>query len=517
MSKLSWKHFLPLVALIVASGVSTTLAQYSFDALRLSQQVPGQDAHSIALGSSSVSQLQGFGSYLVNPAVAAKMPASFFTVGVGIRDVSQESTYLGQRSTFDDNQTGLTHIGFAYKFPTLVGSLVMGGGYVQTADYNSAFTVNAYNNLTSRTYQFLTDYTSDIAFNTFAIDEFNGQLTSVFDFGEFWGVDQFAETTQRGQSGEYSLFLATEFQEEFYIGLSVGVPVSRSVFQQIFIENAPLDNGHRLYTGESGSGTFNIDRILFEEKIRVDAVGLNARVGLLYDGLSMVDLGVSYTTGTRWNIEERFDAFIQTRFLNVVTHDGEVLTDNSDTFGPDLSDELNGKYSYSVTTPSRILVGASSKGLPLVKLSASAERINYSSIRLRGFDAVDREIQINENNFINENFLDVWDFRAGAAVTIFESFEPRVGWAWVSNPVDYLENNNRQYVSAGLGIGLNQRMSLDFAVQYGFWETMEDLYSVDASTGIIVDDATSAPVTFIETADQSVGRFHAMAGFRIRF
>ena len=504
---------------ILLSGAGLLHAQYSFDALRLATQVPGQDAHSIALGSSSVSQFQGFGSWVINPAVAAKMPSSSFSFGLGVRDVTQESTFIDQQRSFDDNQTGISHIGFSYKVPTVVGSLVFGGGYVQTADFNSAFTINAFNDFTSRTYQFLTDYNSDIAFNTFAIDDFNGDLSSVFEFGGFMGVDQYAETTRRGQSGEYSLFLATEFQQDFFVGLSFGIPVSSTLFEQFFIETTPLDrSGRPFYTGDQNSGSYNIDRVLFEEKIKVNAVGLNAKVGLLYSGLDWLDFGASYATGTRWNVEERFDSFIHTRFQDVVTLDGQVRTDDDGgTFGPHLNDELSGEYNYRVRTPSRIHIGASTKNLPFVNLSASAERINYSSIRLRDFDTIDREIEIQENNFINENFNDVWNFRAGASITLFETIEPRIGWSLMSNPISYIEKNDRHFLGAGLGIGLNQDITLDLALQYGFWETTEDLYYVDASTGIIVDQQTNAPVTFIETADQKVDRFHAMIGITFRF
>ncbi len=507
-----------LLVLTFFFGAVTASAQYSFDALRLATQVPGQDAHSVALGSSSAAQLQGFGSYIVNPAVAGRIPSSYFTAGIGMREVNQESVYIGQSTEFDDDQTGLTHVGFAYRVPTEVGSLVIGGGYAQTADYNTAFNVNAHNDFTSRTYQFLTDYTGDIAFNTFAIDDIHNELESVFEYGGFMGVDQYAERTRRGQSGEYSLFLATEFQEDLFVGLSVSVPVSNTVTQEIFIEESPLDpSGQPVYTGEENTGTYNIDQVLFEEKLRVDAIGLNARAGLLYTGLPMLNLGASYTTGTRWNVEETFDAFIQTRFFDVVTLDGDVQTDgDGEPFGPQLQDELQGEYSYSVTTPSRLQLGASTKNLPLVRLSASAERINYSSISLSDFDAADRETQISENNFINENFRDVWNFRAGAAITLFESFEPRFGWALMSNPVDYIEDNDRQFLSAGIGIGLNQAMSLDIGLQYGLWNTTEDLYYVDAATGIIVGD-DGAPVTFYETAQQDVERFHATFGVQIRF
>ncbi|MEX0680175.1 MAG: hypothetical protein WD097_02245 [Balneolales bacterium] len=501
------------VIILLETTATPVQAQYSYDVLRLAKQVPGQDAHSLALGSSSVSKWQGLGSVINNPAVAAQASGSSFSVGFGIRDVEQETTYLGQPNTFDDNQSGLSHFGFNYKVPTVTGNMVLGGGYIQTADYNSAFMINAHNDLSSRTYQFLTDYTQSLAYSTFAIDSLGNNLASVFEFGNWVGVDQFAETTRRGQSGEYNLFLATEFQEDFFVGLSVGLPVSSSRFRQTFIEYSMLDH----HTGGEGSGTFNIDQVLFEETIHVDAVGLNARIGLLYTGIPLIDIGASYTTGTRWNVEERFDAFIQSSFQDVVTLDGNVIVDEDGIpFDPVIEGEHNGQYSYNATTPSRMQLGVSSKNLPFINLSISAERINYGRIRLKNFDVQDRNDQIRENQFINDNFRDVWNFRAGAAFTPFGSIEPRVGWAMMNNPVDFIEDNNRQFLSAGLGFGMNQRMTLDFAVQYGLWKTTDDLYYVDAETGMFVDNNNN-PITFIETADQDVERFHAMIGMKIEF
>lgn len=516
MNRLFYHLALAIALLFVASDRLS--AQYAMDALRLSKQVPSFDPHSMALGGSSGAQFHGFGSFLVNPATVSLVPDSYFSIGLGIREVSQESDFLGQNVSFDQNQTGLTHLGFAYSFPTITGSLVFGGGFSQTADYNSAFKINAYNNLSSRTYQFLTDYANDIAFNTFALDQGPEGLMSVFEFGGFMGVDQYAETTRRGQSGEYSLFLGTEFQKDLHLGVSVGIPVSSSEFRQIFIEEAPFDNnGQRLYTGLAGSGTFNIDRVLFEEKVSVDAVGLNARLGFIYTGLPWVDAGISYTTRTRWSVEERLDAFLQTRFTDVVTFDGLVMEDDGQTFGPQISDDLRGEYSYSARTPSRIHISAASKQLPHVDVSLAAERIQYSNIRLSGFDIADRDLEIAENNVIDESFNDVWNLRAGLRVTMFSSIEPRFGYARMQNPVNYIPDNVRQYLSGGVGIGINQAMSIDFALQYGFWNTTEDLYYVDASTGLFEDSATGAPVTFIETTGLSMDRIHAMFGINIRF
>ncbi|MEX0927897.1 MAG: hypothetical protein WDZ53_00725 [Balneolales bacterium] len=125
-----------------------------------------------------------------------------------------------------------------------------------------------------------------------------------------------------------------------------------------------------------------------------------------------------------------------------------------------------------------------------------------------------RQLEIHENNFVRDKFKPVWNFRGGLTVNHCEHIEPRLGYARLDNPVRFKENNIRQYVSAGVGIGVHQILRLDLGLQYGFWKETESLYTVDEATRIIAVDGD--PVTFTEYADMDVRRFHATIGLSIR-
>src|SRR5690606_36443362 len=108
-------------------------------------------------------------------------------------------------------QAGISDLQFVAKFPTTVGSLVFGGGYTQTADFNKAWAAGAYNPDNS-----IMDYeigASDQyflpAFNTYAIDTVGGDYYTVFELAGFGGIDQYIETKERGQLGEYNFYFAT--------------------------------------------------------------------------------------------------------------------------------------------------------------------------------------------------------------------------------------------------------------------------------------------------------------------
>ena len=146
-------------AAILAAGLLSTpvLGQNQFDALRFSTTNPSNDPATMAMGGASVTNFAGFGSFTQNPATAAMVGRSSFSLGMSTRDVREDTRYLNALSSFNDSQTAISHLGYVYRFPTLVGSLVVGGGYAQIADFNRASSVNAFNDQHSIVDFFLRD------------------------------------------------------------------------------------------------------------------------------------------------------------------------------------------------------------------------------------------------------------------------------------------------------------------------------------------------------------------------
>src|SRR5690606_34983810 len=133
-----------IISFVLISG-ATLQAQNRFDALRYSQTSPGFDANSLSLSGASFARYNGFGSIYVNPAVAGLAPKSEFSLGLSSRSVSEETTYLNTLTKFDDQQTGISNLGYLFRFPTEAGSLVLGGGYNQIANFNRATSINPFN------------------------------------------------------------------------------------------------------------------------------------------------------------------------------------------------------------------------------------------------------------------------------------------------------------------------------------------------------------------------------------
>ena len=226
---MSKKSILLLVGVFIISATQIN-AQSADDVLRYSLEYPSYDPVSLVIP--GVSNATGFGAYQENPASMALFDESFLSMGLSSRFIDETGTYLGNTSSNSDNQTGIGDLGLVYKVPTTRGSLVVGGGYSQTTDFNRVLSASGRNDRSTITDFYNTTADDSLffaAFDTYAVDFEIGSTSfdstkSIFRIGlsEFPGIYQDIEMKERGSTGEYSIFLATEFLENLYLGGSSG-------------------------------------------------------------------------------------------------------------------------------------------------------------------------------------------------------------------------------------------------------------------------------------------------------
>ncbi|MEX1121852.1 MAG: hypothetical protein WED82_06950, partial [Balneolales bacterium] len=388
-----------LSAVFLNFPVQEASAQYHQDALRYTFEIPGQDAANMGMGGASVALGQDFGSFVMNPATSAMGENSYFSFGLGTRDVRETDTYLGQSRNFEDTQTGITNFGMVFQAPTERGAFAIGLGYSQTADFNRALSVNAFNDQSTIT-DFFAEAGNDFfepAFNAYAIDSIpGGGIESSWRWREnvnnpdpYIGINQFTEMTERGQMGEYTLFASTEFIKNMFVGLSVNIPAGSYSYRRTFIEDQPEDED-----------VYDIQTIFTDEEIDASISGFNARLGALYKILPWFNVGASYTTQTTLQVSEDFSNLINTTFT-----DGEVW-----------EDEYSAVFDYAITRPSRISAGAAIDDFNGFSATITGERVDYSDIRLEMDD--ERVLERNENLLIEDQYQEVMNLRAGIAYNI---------------------------------------------------------------------------------------------------
>lgn len=479
---------LTLSAALLTTGlwVSPVIAQNQFDALRFSTTSPANDPATLAMGGASVTHFAGFGSFIQNPAVMALSGESYFSFGMSSRDVREDALYRNARSSFNDAQTAISHLGYAYRFPTVVGSLVVGGGYAQVADFNRAASVNAFNDEHTIIDFFLRDPGDqyfNTAFNAFAIeldDVFEEYFNVLRADGNFRGMNQYAEITERGQLGEYSMFMSTEFMENLFVGVSVGITAGDYRYKRSFIEEDLLNR-----YADAG---FDLDVLLTEDRINASIRGLNARFGVVYQPLPVLRIGASFTTKTNLEIEEIYSTFIQTNYKSL---DAEGFNRYEDTY--------EGEFTYNILKPSVATLGIGLHLPDMVDVEVSLERVNYSRIAFEGLGTLrDRD----ENRAIRSDFKDVYNMRFGAAFQVSDAFTPRVGFARQPSPRRNFDAGIN-YLSAGASLKLGNGIGLDFGIQYAVFDDQLDLYRY-SNTGVA-------------SASQEVNKVQGMIGLKFAF
>lgn len=455
----------------------------------------------------------GFGTFLDNPASAAMFYGSFGEFGITYKSIQENATFLGNTRSQTDSQTNLSNIGFIYSFPTTQGSLVVGAGYNQHSAANRTMSFNGRNERSTITDQFkLPGNTyNDIAFETFAIDfgdEFGDWEESIFrtgfdQFGDYLGIRQQGEITESGFGGEYSAFIATEFQPNLMVGASIGLLAGRSSYERIFQEVDEFNDYNFLAIDSSGDGEpdTDIDNIILSDDINSRYSGFRARVGGLYKITPNMNVGASYTLPTRISVDETYDARIRSTFNNGVVFE----------------DDLSGQFSYSVRHPSRTSLGFALDDLNGLSLSLSGEYVNYSSVEIDFEDDSMFEDQLNENEFISNEFDAVWNLRGGVAFEINPLVTVRAGYGYF--PSRFKDGiDNRNLYSAGAGFALTQNTSFEVGALYLRWEEQSSVYNYTEYDYSPLPDATPlVGANRSEDAIRTADLFQLMGTMRIAF
>lgn len=471
----------------VFGAVLTAHAQNEDDVLRYSLEYPSYDAVSAVMP--GVSNHTGFGSFQDNPAAMALAEKGYLSFDLSTRYVDESGTYLGNTTNFSDSQTGIGNLGFVYKFPTVRGSLVVGGGYSQSSNFNRALSVSGYNNQSTVTdfYNITADDDLyDAAFDAYAVDNaLDGDYTvSIFrkDPGGYKGIYQNIEMTEKGQLGEYSAFIASEVMEDLFFGATIGFTGGSYTYERDFLE-ADRDGDY-----DDISNNTDIEDILSLDNIDATIEAFNAQLGLIYQASDQFNVGVSYEFPSRLRIEEEFNTVISTAFDN-----GDI-----EEF------DAPGSFSYDVIRPQRLKGGVTYSNPDGLTLSAAAEGIFYSDAEYDERGGIS-DVEIDINNNIRANFRDVVNFRGGLEYKISDQVIPRIGYAYFASPTENFDRS-RQMVSGGFSARFNRSMSFNLGIQYSFWEDENLLYSYeDPDSGDLLG----------EWAREDVGRLHVMAGFRV--
>lgn len=337
----------------------------------------------------------------------------------------------------------------------------------------------------------------------------------VYDKDGVWGrdmiadnaaVDSFTTVESKGSAGEWVWSLGMNFNSKFYLGFSLGIStINRE-------QHTYYGEGYH-YSAEP-SLNYRADYFNYDQVSKMKGTGVNFKLGAIYRPIEALRIGVAFHTPTYNTVTYSFQSGMtsQVKALNNVD---DYKVDADGFINPAFSEKTiklidDGDYSWTYTSPTRLMFGASYTFAKQVVLSVDYERDWYNSMRLK-----DSPYGPLYKGYIKDTFKGSNTIRAGVEWRFIPQMAVRMGyglWSGALNDKDAIYSTpviyKSQYMSAGFGIALSEHFSIDATYQYSTNELThyKSFYGYDD----VVDFAS-------QTFQTSIARHNAMLTLSVHF
>ncbi|MFQ5649334.1 MAG: OmpP1/FadL family transporter [bacterium] len=412
-----------VVALLLAtfSGIGAQQKEIITSGIQL-----GFGARAIAMGGAYTSVGGDYSSSFWNPAtlrdikrveVYGSLSHLARQNDFGLQDSTSFFTPFGRRN--EENFTKFNDFGLAYPVPTIRGSLVLSFGFNRIKSYDSNFDFRTFNN------------TPDDRLN------------------QAW------RELERGSLNAWTLAGAVDVSPNVTFGVGLNFWTGGSNFESTFIE-VDVDD---VYRPEDG---FDFNSQTIEETIDSEISGFNAKFGGVFRVGPMLRLGATISTPITFKVEE------ESSFIHGFEFDDGTFADEP----PELTAPI-----YKIQSPWSFAGGASLHLLNIV-FSGDVEYNDWSQIRYETEPPVDSTIttRARENRLFRDNYRATARVHLGAEFTLpLTGLSFRAGY--FRDPSVFQDANpdeDKQFLSAGIGLLVDKQVRLDATYVHGFWKNFND-------------------------------------------
>jgi hypothetical protein len=443
------------------------MAQIPEDALRMSWQTPLGTARNQAIGGAAGSLGGEITSMYVNPAGLGFYKLSEIVLTPGFTLAKSKGSYRetdansGHVNRFNISTTGFVaaSTNSNSKWVSSAFSIAVS----RTANFNNTIYYKGNNDYSSFSEQFaeelaqsgvnIDDYRyspylslgTKSAIHTYLIDTatVSGKLQVVGRPEYLNSVNQENKITTRGGITELAVGFASNKEDKFYIGGSVGVPFVKYERDITYTESDP--------TNDISNG-FKFAR--YEEKQSTSGVGLNAKLGVIFKPVQQMRFGVAIHTPTIYGMKDKLWTKMVTHVDTLFGPNDPIDSVTSDYFGQ------QPVYKYDLSSPWKFMVSGTyiinevedvtqQRGF----ITADVEYVTYGSSKFSSADdaADDEAYYEGVNKAVKAAYKGAFNFRVGAELK-FSPIMVRAGYAQYGNP--YKEGGlkaSRRNISGGLG------------------------------------------------------------------
>lgn len=442
-----------IFAIILTFGTLTLYAQNEVDALRFSTQNLQGTARYSSMGGAFGSLGAEFSALSGNPAGIGMYQFSEFTFTPSINMNGTKSYY--HNSHLSDYSSGLNiaNVGFIFTIPQNNSEwkrVNIGIGWNQLANYDNSIKIKGRNtssitddimeNAEGYTIENLNPFYDYLAWDSNLIDLAENSFDSVTgwwtnDDGNYIShIEKNTNKTQTknfrstGEENEFIFSLGSSYNEQLYIGATIGFPwisyYERGSYKEYSFEDT----------------IYNLHSFDYQEELSVYANGVNVKIGAIYRINDNLKIGANLHSPTLYNIEETYTSSITTDFSTERWH---AYSDPN-------------YFEYELLTPWKACLSASAIFNKKILISGDYEIIDYSASRMYSefYDFND------ENKIIANLYQKTENIKIGTEINI-KPFILRSGYSLYGSAFSN-KDFTRENFSYGIGIN-NGRYFFDIA------------------------------------------------------
>ena len=443
---------------------STALAQFAEDALRFSQFNLPVGSRALGMGNASVGIAHDYSALFTNPAGLASFRNFEFSVGLSNSAYGNDVLFYGVTTPSTNRATNLNNLGLVYPVPVKRGSLTFAFGFGRVANYTSSASYDGFNPFSSIVEALTPNVNlngmsradresfleNNIPYQIFLADTVNGRLYSnVTD-----SVRQTGTVREGGGLNNWSFGGAIDIAKDLSLGIGINLLSGSYTYDRLYTESDAKNIYHY-------DPPFDFDRFRFESIINSDISGYNVLIGLMYRKQGRYKVGVTVRTPTYFEISENFsDA-------------GQSWFDNGDSYDV----KQPGETKYNIRTPLVLSGGASLQIGDWLTLAGDAEYTDWTQLEFTD----ENSDLASENRVIRTILQATTNLRGGAEVTIWDwDLKLRGGAVWNPSPYEGDSKDFDQlYYTFGVGVSIDENVTLNSAYAIGKWKTFRDNYSLD--------------------------------------
>jgi len=490
----------------------TVAAQDESDALRYSYLTPGGTARIQAVGGTGISLGGDPSDLTLNPAGIGLFKTSDFSFTPGFKSTTTKAGYLGESQSDNKSNLYIQQLALIFasdkkgKSNSRWRNVSFGLGLNRLANFNRNVYFQGVNKSSSYSEKYLEQlagdnagpddasgnypYGASLAYNTYLIDTTQNALGQVDGYQSYVpvgaGILQENSISTRGGINEFALAVAGNYDDKFYVGLSLGIPSIKFRRTNTYSESLAQANGG------NGFQSFQVS-----DNLTTNGVGFNGKLGLIYVINPKVRIGAAFHSPTVYSLH---DTYSTTMTTNTGNFQGSLTQSSTD-----LNDGYPGDYDYSLTTPWRAMggisfvFGAAPDAARHGFLNVDYEFVNYAAARYHfnssNATAGDKAVATALNQSISSLYKGASNVRVGGELKL-NIVALRAGFDWMGSPyADADIKGDQMRYSAGVGIRT-----------HGIYADLTYIYSTqqDSYYPYLLQDKAVSPATLKYNASNIV-------------